>query len=130
MHTQLFILFPVLLVLFHVLLRVGRAFSSPLRDIPGPFWTRFTSLWYFNRVRHAQFEHDNIQLHQQYGPVVRLAPNKYSISDAPAIKTVYGTGSRFTKSAWYDGWKHPAHWAVFSDRDIKRHGSLRFLSFS
>ncbi|KAJ5596940.1 hypothetical protein N7450_003398 [Penicillium hetheringtonii] len=124
MHFAL-LLISILFIVFQVLVRLGRAGFSSLRDIPGPFWTRFTSLWYFNHVRHGSFEHENIQLHQKYGPVVRLAPNHYSISDFSAIKTVYGTGSQFAKSAWYDGWKHPAQWTVFADRNIKRHSDTR-----
>lgn len=126
MHFSLLLLAPALFLVFQLLLRLGRAAFSSQKDIPGPFWTRFTSLWYFNRVRHGRFEHENIRLHQQYGPIVRIAPNQYSISDVSAIKTVYGTGSKFAKSAWYDGWKHPAQWTVFADRDIKRHGTCRF----
>ncbi|KAJ5104801.1 hypothetical protein NUU61_002148 [Penicillium alfredii] len=119
MHLS--ILLSVLIAL-PILLRLSRVLFSPLRSIPGPFWARVSRLWYFDRVRRGQFEHENIRLHQQYGPVVRVAPNHYSLSDISAIKTVYGTGSRFAKSAWYDGWKHPAQWNVFADRDIKRHG--------
>ncbi|KAJ5182615.1 hypothetical protein N7492_000231 [Penicillium capsulatum] len=125
MYFQLLLLLPVALGLLQIVLRLTRAYASPLKDIPGPFWARFTSLWYFNRVRRGQFEHDNIRLHRQYGSIVRLAPNQYSISDSSAIKTVYGVGSRFPKSAWYDGWKHPAQWSVFSDRNIKRHAETR-----
>jgi hypothetical protein len=75
-------------------------------------------------VRAGHFETDNIALHRRYGPVVRIAPDHYSISGRAAIKTVYGTGSKFTKSAWYEGWKHPDpnQWTLFPDRDIKRHG--------
>lgn len=126
MHEYLLILLPVLFLFLQVLLRLSRALFSPLKDIPGPFWTRFTSLWYFSRVRHGNFEHENIKLHQKYGSVVRIAPNQYSISDVSAIKTVYGTGSQFAKSAWYDGWKHPQQWTLFADRDIKRHGNHHF----
>ncbi|KAJ5461817.1 uncharacterized protein N7458_003369 [Penicillium daleae] len=125
MLANLLFLLPVFFLFLHLLLRVGRALFSPLKDIPGPFWTRFTSLWYFSRVRGGQFEHENIKLHQQYGPIVRIAPNQYSISDISAIKTVYGTGSQFAKSAWYDGWKHPQQWTIFADRDIKRHADTR-----
>ncbi|KAF3396481.1 Pisatin demethylase [Penicillium rolfsii] len=125
MNTSLLVLVAVFFLALQLLLWVGRALFSPLRDIPGPFWTRFTSLWYFNRVYHGQFEQDNIKLHQKYGPVVRVAPNQYSISDISAIKTVYGAGSQFPKSAWYDGWRHPKLWTLFTDRDIKRHGETR-----
>jgi hypothetical protein len=122
MHTHTLILIAILVVVLQFLLRIGKALLCPLRSLPGPFSARFTTLWYFNRVRHGQFEHDNIRLHEEYGPIVRVAPNHYSISDLSAVRTVYGTGSRFAKSAWYDGWKHPAQWTVFTDRDIKRHG--------
>ncbi|KAJ5089198.1 hypothetical protein N7532_007882 [Penicillium argentinense] len=124
MYLSLLVLLPLLISL-QFLLRLTRATLSSLRDIPGPFLARYTTLWYFNRVRKGGFEHENITLHQQYGPVVRVAPNQYSISDPAAIKTIYGTGSRFAKSAWYDGWKHPKQWTVFSDRDIRRHADTR-----
>ncbi|OQE30752.1 hypothetical protein PENFLA_c002G06919 [Penicillium flavigenum] len=124
MHTQL-ILLPLLLLTIQIILRITKFLTSPLRNIPGPFWARFSNLWYFNRLRQGQFEHDNIKLHKQYGPIVRVGPNHYSISDAATIKNVYGTGSKFAKSAWYDGWKHPAQWTVFADRDIKRHADTR-----
>lgn len=127
MHANILFLIPLLLIAFHIIVRLSRALFSPLKDIPGPFWTRFTTIWYFNRVRYGRFEHENISLHKEYGPIVRIAPNQYSISDVSAIKTVYGTGSRFAKSAWYDGWKHPAQWTVFADRDIKRHGDCALL---
>lgn len=124
MHAHLLVLFLVLFLFLQLLVRLSRALFSPLKDIPGPFWTRFTTLWYFSRVRQGQFELENIRLHQRYGPIVRIAPNQYSISDISAIKSVYGAGTQFAKSAWYDAWKHPQQWTVFTDRDIKRHGNL------
>lgn len=121
MHPLLILLFPTLYLLIHLY----KSLTSPLRAIPGPFSTRFTKLWYFSRVRNAHFERENIALHQKYGPMVRIAPDHYSISDPAAIKTVYGTGSKFTKSAWYEGWKHPDpdRWTLFPDRNVKRHGT-------
>lgn len=121
MHTLL-LLPPLLYLLTHLY----RSLSSPLLTLPGPFWTRLTKLWYFNRVRSAHFETDNINLHQKYGPIVRISPDHYSIADPAAVKTIYGTGSKFTKSAWYEGWKHPSpeRWTLFPDRDVKRHGEL------
>ncbi|EYE90342.1 cytochrome P450 [Aspergillus ruber CBS 135680] len=122
MHT--FLLLPPLLYLLHILYK---SLTSPLLTLPGPFWTRFTKLWYFNRVRSAHFETDNINLHQRYGPIVRISPDHYSIADPAAVKTIYGTGSKFTKSAWYEGWKHPSpeRWTLFPDRDVRRHAETR-----
>ncbi|KAJ5646284.1 hypothetical protein N7490_002656 [Penicillium lividum] len=125
MYAHLLLVVPFLYLGLQVLLKLSRAIFSPLKQVPGPFWTRFTTLWYFNRARKGKFEHDNIHLHQKYGPVVRISPDHYSLSDISAIKIVYGTGSKFPKSAWYDGWKHPQQWNVFSDRDMKRHSETR-----
>ncbi|KAH8887892.1 cytochrome P450 [Thozetella sp. PMI_491] len=101
--------------------------SSPLRSIPGPFAARLSRLWYFDRVRNGRFEKDNIALHCKYGPVVRVAPNFYSIDDPAVVKTVYGHSSRFRKADWYYGWQHPSpeRWTLFSDRDIRRHAEAR-----
>jgi cytochrome P450 len=99
--------------------------ASPLRDVPGPFLARFTKLWFFNRVRRGKFHHDNIALHEKYGPIVRVGPDLFSISTPD--KTVYGIGSKFAKSDWYEGWKHPDpnRWTLFPDRDMKRHAETR-----
>lgn len=126
MHLHFLLFFPVL----YLLVRFYTFLTSPLRSVPGPFWTRLTKLWYFNRVRNAHFERENIRLHQKYGPIVRISPDHYSISDPAAVKTVYGTGTKFVKSAWYDGWKHPDpdKWTLFPDRNVKRHGDALLFS--
>lgn len=104
---------------------IWRTCISNLRNIPGPFSARFSRLWYFNRVYQGKFHFENIELHNKYGPVVRLAPNLYSISEPD--KTVYGIKSAFTKSDWYDCWKHPdpKMFNLFADRDVKRHAETR-----
>lgn len=121
MHIQLLGLIAVLFAACHVLYRISRAALSPLRSIPGPFWARFSNIWYFNQVRLGHFEKENIRLHRKYGPVVRVSPDHYSICDPAAMKVIYASGSKFKKSAWYDGWKHPQQWTIFADRDSKRH---------
>ncbi|KAG2016720.1 hypothetical protein GB937_006200 [Aspergillus fischeri] len=122
------IIIPIVILLYPFLCTLSTTLHTlSLRRIPGPFLTRLTKLWYFHRVRAGHFETDNIALHRRYGPVVRIAPDHYSISGRAAIKTVYGTGSKFTKSAWYEGWKHPDpnQWTLFPDRNIKRHAETR-----
>jgi len=56
----------VLLVLV-VCYQAAKAFFSPLRAIPGPFWARFTRAWYLRRVWQGDFEKTNIELHNKYG---------------------------------------------------------------
>lgn len=124
------LLLPVLIVSYHVLHLIYTTLTTKsLLSVPGPFITRLTKLWYFDRVRRGHFEEDNVRLHERYGPVVRIAPDHYSISDRAAVKLVYGTGTKFTKSAWYEGWKHPSpeRWTLFPDRDVRRHGMFSFF---
>ncbi|OOF92709.1 hypothetical protein ASPCADRAFT_509112 [Aspergillus carbonarius ITEM 5010] len=129
MHLLVLLIFPFI---FYAATRIARlihaALVSPsLLAIPGPFLARFTRLWYFNHVRKGRLEWDNINLHARYGSVIRLAPDHYSISDRAAVKTIYGPGSHFAKSAWYDGWGHPDpnKTSLFSDRNVKRHAEAK-----
>ena len=74
-----------------------RAFRDPLREVDGPIIARFTGLWYAKKIFDGKFEIANIALHKKYGPVVRIAPNVYSIDDAESAKVLYGHGSKFVK---------------------------------
>ena len=97
-----------------------------LRPHPGPFWARWSKLWYFSRVWRGRFEHDNIDLHRRYGPVVRVAPNWYSIDDPAAAKKIYGLGTKLSKAAWYEAFAPPDHRGhLFADRNEKRHTADR-----
>lgn len=70
---------------------------DPLRSIPGPFLARYTRLWYCWAIYRGTFELTNIRLHKTHGPIVRIAPNEYSIDDVDAAKTIYGHGTAFVK---------------------------------
>lgn len=77
------------------------AVLDPLRDLPGPFFARFTRLWYFFEVCKGSFEISNLALHKKYGPIVRIAPNEYSIDNVKAAKSIYGHGNAFVKVRIY-----------------------------
>ena len=105
-----------------------RAFNTPLRDVPGPWLARYTSLWKLWEVHGGTFEKTNVELHRKYGPVVRLGPNEYSIDDPDAAKIIYGHGRPFMKSAWYyaSGNVDQVHkFDLFSDQNAKRHSESR-----
>ncbi|KAL2824354.1 cytochrome P450 [Aspergillus cavernicola] len=92
------------------------ALFSPLRDVKGPTLARYT----------RQLEHVTVALHKQYGSIVRLAPNRYSISDPTAIRTIYCTGSKFSKSDYYVPFGTPLdHKDVFSETSNEKHASER-----
>ncbi|KAH6953813.1 cytochrome P450 [Ilyonectria sp. MPI-CAGE-AT-0026] len=101
--------------------------TSPLKRVPGPFLTRFTNVWYAWRIWEGQFEHHNVALHRKHGKVIRYGPNRYSLNDPHAMKMIYGHGSHFQKSTWYDSWgvADDDKWGMFMDRDVRRHARNR-----
>ncbi|KAK1781535.1 cytochrome P450 [Copromyces sp. CBS 386.78] len=97
--TLLFIL-PILLLIIHTL---HSLVYTPLTSLPGPFYTKFTSLvlkYHELRATRTRYIH---ALHLRYGPVVRIAPNEVSFASREGVKEIYCSGgSGYDKSAWYD----------------------------
>ncbi|KAK3902853.1 cytochrome P450 [Staphylotrichum tortipilum] len=127
---ELLLSLPALEALVGVLLlaaiwRAVRPSSVP--SVPGPFITRFTNLWYAYRIYRGEFEKDNLELHRKYGPIVRYGVDRFSISSPLAAGLIYGPGSKFAKSDWYQTWSSPSPdaWSIFSDQDAKRHAANR-----
>ncbi|KXS97489.1 hypothetical protein AC578_9065 [Pseudocercospora eumusae] len=104
-------------------------FSSD-RKIPGPLAARFTSLWYTRALLHGDFEKVNLQLHKKYGPVVRLAPGYYSISDPPTIRKIYSgppsdPNRNFDKAPWYHSLFPPGSRTLFNEPSAVVHAQMR-----
>jgi hypothetical protein len=116
MHLSLLIYALSGLIIFRLIVLLFQSIASPLRAIPGPFIARFSRLWYLSHVNKGHFEKDNIALHKKYGPIVRVAPDHYSIDEPTVIKQIYGIGTQFKKSDWYYGWQyeysHPTYWSL------------------
>ncbi|KAI0550397.1 cytochrome P450 [Xylaria curta] len=113
------------LVLGYIVQRLIRSVLSPLRSVPGPFLARCGDLWYLWHVKNGRWEMRDIELHRKHGAIVRYGPNRYSISDPEALNIIYGHGTRFAKSSWYNAWSAPDSWNVFADRSIQRHANNR-----
>lgn len=79
--------------------KIYRAFASPLRGVQGPLFARFSRLWLLKEVYYGTFMRTSIELHGRYGPIVRIAPNEYSIDDPAAMQIIYGSKGRFTKAS-------------------------------
>lgn len=106
---------------------IASAYFSKFRNIPGPLAARFTKLWYFRRVSKGNFQHENIALRRKYGPLVRTGPTDVSVDDPGAVKTIYGIGSKFPKSDWYQSFGVPGSKGanMFNDQDMQRHSENR-----
>lgn len=74
---------------------------SPLKRIPGPWWTAY-SKWpiVYKTVQGVRAKTIHA-LHLQYGKYVRIGPNEVSIADSEAIVPIYGTTSKFIKTEFY-----------------------------
>ena len=89
----------VLLMVVHLV----RCLSSPLRKVPGPTVSLFTTLvlkWKELNAGRTMYVHE---LHQKYGPVVRVSPNEVSFTSWHALKEIYCSGgSGYDKSDFYN----------------------------
>ncbi|RMZ77241.1 hypothetical protein DV738_g4521, partial [Chaetothyriales sp. CBS 135597] len=103
------------------------AYYTPLRQIPGPLYAKFTHLWLKKAVLSGRRLHYIHELHQKYGPVVRIAPNEIDISDPAMFKEVHKIGGGFTKDPWYQSFRTGDTHDVFSMIDIKEHSQRRKL---
>jgi Cytochrome P450 len=93
--------FYIPLILFILLRLVTRRYFSPLRSYPGPFLASISRLWRVASVARGRTEHEFIDLHRKYGPVVRIAPNALSIASPNAAREVLSAGKGFHKSDFY-----------------------------
>ncbi|KIY00946.1 uncharacterized protein Z520_03612 [Fonsecaea multimorphosa CBS 102226] len=89
-------------ILVAALAKVVQRFRSPVAKLPGPQYTAWTSLVLkYHEFTHGRrlYIHD---LHQKYGPVVRLSPNEVSFATADAAKEIYVSGgSGYDKTPFY-----------------------------
>ena len=95
---------PILILLIHTLHSlIYIPLTSPLSSIPGPFYTKFTSLvlkYHELRATRTRYIH---ALHLRYGPMVRITPNEVSFASREGVKEIYCSGgSGYDKSGWYD----------------------------
>ncbi|KAI1138397.1 cytochrome P450 [Hypoxylon sp. FL0543] len=100
-----------------------------LNKIPGPVLASFTSLWKWDIVRREKMPFVNTELHEKYGPLVRIGPNHVSASSVESIQVVHRSKSGFTKSGIY-GILQPRFEGsdlhnVFSTQDAEYHAALK-----
>ncbi|KAI1102249.1 cytochrome P450 3A13 [Jackrogersella minutella] len=96
-----FLVVPACLAL--IVLYAWRCLTSPLRSLPGPRFTLFSSWVLKYHELHAHRTSYVHSLHQRYGPVVRISPNEVSFASLEGIKEIYGSGgSGYDKTEFYN----------------------------
>ncbi|TKA80048.1 hypothetical protein B0A55_01750 [Friedmanniomyces simplex] len=80
-------------ILYTVLRIIYNVFLHPLRHYPGPLLWQATRLRWVIALQRGYLHRDLLDLHNQYGPVVRIAPDELSFIDPQAWKDIYTTRS-------------------------------------
>jgi len=79
-----------------------RAILAPLSKLPGPKYSLVTDLWLMSKEFSSKRREYIHQLHEQFGPVVRLGPNEVSFTSLEALKEIYTSGgSGYDKTEFY-----------------------------
>jgi hypothetical protein len=73
----------------------------PLASVPGQFWASVSRLWYVYRIYTGDIHDVQRRLHEQYGTIVRIAPNEVSTTELSAIPKIYRNQAPFTKADFY-----------------------------
>lgn len=104
--------------------------QDPLYRFPGPFLAAWSYLpytyWLFSQRQPFKLT----ELHEKYGPVVRIAPNQLSFNTAASYQDIYGSRQgqhqTFLKSNFYDaGAFSPQAHSIITERDPIRHAKQK-----
>ncbi|KXT07362.1 hypothetical protein AC578_539 [Pseudocercospora eumusae] len=95
-----------------------------IQDVPGPFLAKFTTLWYMYECRRCRRYYTVYKLHEKYGKFVRVQPNHVSVAEPEAIPIIYGHGTGFLKSEYYDAFVSIQR-GLFNTRDRAEHTRKR-----
>ena len=101
--------------------------SSPLSRIPGPKTFALTKWRLAFEDLQGTRSRKIWELHQQYGPVVRVGPKEVSFNTVSALKTIYGAGSGFERTQFYDMFDVYGKKNLFTFYSSKDHASRKRL---
>ncbi|KAI0442185.1 cytochrome P450 [Xylaria telfairii] len=95
-----------LLVVYALYNALWRVYLSPIAHIPGPRMAALTRLYemYYDAWLGGQYTFKIMELHKQYGPIIRISPWELHISDPDFYDTLYAgysTSRRSEKDPYY-----------------------------
>lgn len=101
--------------------------NGPLARIPGPKlyaltkWRLALEDWKGTRTRQIY------ELHQKYGPVVRIGPNEIAFNSLSALRTIYGAGSGFERTSFYSMFDVYTKKNLFTFESVREHSQRKRL---
>jgi Cytochrome P450 len=103
-------------------LAIERLVLSPLAKIPGPKLAALTQWWIISHEFNGDRTVTIHTLHQRYGPVVRISPTEVSFTSPEGVREIYGAGSTFPKSHFYDLFMYYGERNMFTTLTKREHG--------
>ncbi|KAI1738863.1 cytochrome P450 [Xylaria scruposa] len=100
---------------------------SPLAAFPGPLAAKLSKGWRAYVSYRGRWHRDLLDLHQRYGPVVRIGPNELSIGDPDAFLQIYRVNGAYPKSACYSVVQGSRPFDLAGERNEKIHSAQRRL---
>lgn len=73
-------------------------FKLEISSVPGPFLAKFTDLYSLFQAYKSTRTRWLQDLHRQHGSLVRIAPNRFSVSDPKALSDIYDLKHEYPKS--------------------------------
>jgi hypothetical protein len=99
---------------------IYRRYFHPLANVPGPALASFTK-WYQTYWSSKYFEKIG-ELHEIYGPVVRICPNEVHLAEASNYDKIYYVGSNYRKDGpYYNSTKVPLSTFGALDSEVSAH---------
>ncbi|KAF8675106.1 Cytochrome P450 monooxygenase [Rhizoctonia solani] len=95
------------------------------RRFPGPWPAALSNSWHSKAMKSTKACDTMFELHQKYGPFVRIGPNHISIADPDALEDIYKHGNGLLKSDYYAMFRLGTHDNLFTSRDKAEHSTKR-----
>ena len=96
---------------YTAVLAIYRIYFHPMSHIPGPKLAAITYWYqsYYDLWPHSgRFLWKTAELHEQYGPIIRIGPNEVQINDKDYYSEMYPSGNRRREKSplffWTEGW--------------------------
>ena len=105
----------------------GGLFFGPLARLPGSKTFALTKM----RLAYEDYKGTRTRkinaLHNQYGTAVRVGPNEVAFNSLSALRTIYGAGSGFERTSFYQMFDVYGRKNMFSFHTVKEHGERKKL---
>ena len=115
------LLLPTLFIVRLLLIR----YASPLRRYPGPWLASVSRLWKVKSTMSGRTHLDHVEVHEKYGPIVRIAPNEVSLASPEAARLLLSAGKGFHKTDFYGVFPPPENPDIFTETREHMHAQKK-----